>query len=96
MYIPDPIEILERQIEDQIDLVDSEGLYPCADCGKKYPVDDMVAATDSPSSPLICWNCAPPEWGTVPPLAVDAKQPAPLKRNVSSTHNKFGGTHERR
>lgn len=35
MYIPDPTEIMERQIESQLDLVDNDMTYPCCYCQKR-------------------------------------------------------------
>ena len=53
-YIPDPVEILERRIELQIDLVDKNGTYPCCKCGRRFPVDEMYLTSIDPSSSLEC------------------------------------------
>jgi len=58
MRIPDPIECMESQIERQIDLVDSNGNYPCYYCGKKTPVEDLIAISPSPYAPGMCLDCA--------------------------------------
>ena len=54
MYISDPGEILENQIERQMDLVDENNTYPCCKCGRKFHVDDMHSISSDPSSPLEC------------------------------------------
>lgn len=58
IYIPDPIEILDGQIEEQINLIDSDGNYPCAQCGVLLPVGDMFPASGHPASSLLCGPCA--------------------------------------
>ena len=54
MYIPDPTEILESQMEDQFDLVDKDNKYPCYYCGEKFDVDTMHTISAHPASPLEC------------------------------------------
>ncbi len=54
MEIPDPIERMESRMERQMDLVDSNGTYPCCVCGRRYPCEDMHTISVDPSSPLIC------------------------------------------
>ena len=54
MYIPDPAEILERQIELQIDLVDIDNTYPCYYCKRKFPADEMHPISAHPAAPLEC------------------------------------------
>lgn len=58
MYIPDPTEILDRQIEDQANLIDGSGEYPCAQCGKRFPAEDMFPASGQPAAPLLGGGCA--------------------------------------
>jgi hypothetical protein len=53
-YIPDPTEILERQIDRQFDLVDENNTYPCCKCGRRFFVDEMYAISSHPVSPLEC------------------------------------------
>lgn len=57
IYIPDPLEILERQQEAQMDLIDKDGTYPCSGCGQRHPVDLMFSVSDHPASPLMCTHC---------------------------------------
>ena len=54
IYLPDPVEIMESQIERQIDLVDSDGNYPCVICGRKFKIETMSPADNSPSAPAEC------------------------------------------
>jgi len=58
MHIPDPVEVLEAQMEAQADLIDSNGEYPCARCGVRFPVEDMFPASEHPATPLLCNRCA--------------------------------------
>lgn len=53
-YIPDPTEILERQIDRQIDLVDENDTYPCCVCGRRFHIDEMHFISAHPASPLEC------------------------------------------
>ena len=53
-YIPDPIEILEGQIEGQMDLVDENNTYPCCKCGRRFDVFDMHPINAHPASSLEC------------------------------------------
>ena len=53
-YIPDPIEILQNQIEKQFDLVDENDNYPCCKCGRKFPIDSMFSISEHSASPLEC------------------------------------------
>ena len=53
-YIPDPVEILERQIESQMDLVDGNNTYPCVYCKRRFDLDDMHPISGHPASPLQC------------------------------------------
>ena len=57
MYIPDPIEILQGQIEEQIDLIDENDMYPCCKCGRKFIVWDMMPVSSHPAAALICEEC---------------------------------------
>lgn len=56
MYIPDPTEILNSNIEAQCDLVDENNTYPCCYCGKRYHIDDMHPISGRPDSPLACFQ----------------------------------------
>ena len=62
-YIPDPTEILDRMIEEQADLIDADGNYPCARCGVKLPPDEMYTTSSHPAAPLICGPCTKPKRG---------------------------------
>ena len=53
-YIPDPTEILKKQIENQIDLVDNDDTYPCCYCGRRFDYEDMFYVSAHPASPLRC------------------------------------------
>ena len=53
-YIPDPIEILERQLDAQYDLVDKNGTYPCCVCGRRFPIEEMHSISAHPASSLEC------------------------------------------
>ena len=64
MYIPDPIEILDQQIENQIGLIDKDGLYPCCECNKKYKPGEMYQASRHPAAPLLCQDCASKDDGS--------------------------------
>lgn len=58
--IPDPIEIMERKQEASIDriiTVDRIECYPCDDCGKATPLDDIVCMDPTGASGGICSNC---------------------------------------
>lgn len=63
MRIPDPIEQLESRIEREMNKVDAEGTYPCAQCGKRSPLETMGPVNGSPDSPLICGPCWDFEFG---------------------------------
>ena len=56
MYIPDPEELMEAQMEQLEDQV-INGKIACSCCGEMHPVEDMVASGPSPTSPPICQNC---------------------------------------
>lgn len=58
MNIPDPTEILENQIENQINSIDEAGRCSCYKCGKKEYMESMLPMTPHPASPLICRGCA--------------------------------------
>jgi len=56
--IPDPVELLEARIERQEDLIDwSDMSYPCCECGKRFPIEEMLPVSASPSAALICRPC---------------------------------------
>ena len=57
MYIPDPTEILDRQIENNIDQYE-EG--QCMSCDKKVDYE-LIQATPHPSSPVVCCECLSPD-----------------------------------
>lgn len=61
--IPDPLELLERRIEREMDKVDAEGTYPCARCKQRTPLETMGPVNGSPDSPLICGKCWDLEFG---------------------------------
>ena len=56
--LPDTAEIIEDLIENQIDLIDEDGNYPCYYCGKKTPFEYIVAISPSPYAPGMCLDCA--------------------------------------
>lgn len=53
----DPIELLEMRIDREMEKVDSNGSYPCANCGTREPLETMAPLNSSPSAPLICGAC---------------------------------------
>ena len=57
--IPDPIELMESRIDQQIALVDSDWTYPCAECGVRYSLDNHPWTCMSPmgDGPLVCSDC---------------------------------------
>jgi hypothetical protein len=60
MIIPDPIEIMKRRQEESIDrivIIDGIEYYPCDDCGKATPLDDIVCMDPSGASGGICGDC---------------------------------------
>ncbi len=57
MEIPDPIEIMEMQIDREEAKIDSVGNYPCARCDKRVPVEETHPWGASPSSPGVCGEC---------------------------------------
>ena len=57
MEIPDPIELLERRIDAEVAKVDAGGLYPCAECGDKVPVDTLTCMTPTGDGPGYCSVC---------------------------------------
>ncbi len=61
MRIPDPVELMERAMEQQIDQIDKDGKYPCAACGTPYPVEEMHPASSHPAASLLCGPCAFPK-----------------------------------
>ena len=54
VYIPDPIELMERRMDAQMDLIDKDGTYPCCICGRRYLVEEMHSISVDPSSSLEC------------------------------------------
>jgi len=54
-YIPDPLEIMDSNIERNIENY-IEG--HCMGCGKNVGEDNLVLATPSPDSPAVCFKCA--------------------------------------
>jgi ribosome-binding protein aMBF1 (putative translation factor) len=56
-YIPDPIEILESQIERNIDNF-VEGC--CMVCGKKVDYE-LIPASSHPAALAVCFECLSPE-----------------------------------
>ena len=63
MRIPDPLEIMEQQIERQCDLVDDDLTYPCHYCGRRFHIDDMHPISSHPAASLQCMeeDCATKE-----------------------------------
>lgn len=60
MYIPDPIERMESNIESMAEAVFAnvpDGKARCMGCKGIFDVDDLHAATGSPDSPVGCWEC---------------------------------------
>lgn len=57
MNIPDPIEIMDSMMEEQIGLIDGDGNYPCCNCGKKEKAEDMFTISAHPCAPLCCSEC---------------------------------------
>lgn len=57
MYIPDPLELLQAQMEAQADLIDENDTYPCVRCKKRVHIDDMEPVSGHPAAPLICCDC---------------------------------------
>ena len=56
-YIPDPIEMMENNIEHMIDEWDGES---CMACGKKVEYA-LVSLNARPDSPAVCYECLSPE-----------------------------------
>jgi len=54
VYIPDPMELLERAEERQMELIDENGTYPCICCGRRFNPDTMVAISAHPAASLEC------------------------------------------
>lgn len=76
MYVPDPTEILESQMERQIDLVDENDTYPCHYCGKRFDMNLMHPVSSSPATPLMCYDCLDEEIDKANP---NRKQDDPAK-----------------
>lgn len=57
MYIPDPTELMEMQMEEMIDQYE-EGC--CMDCGKKVDYE-LIQVSPHPASPVVCYECLSPE-----------------------------------
>jgi hypothetical protein len=60
MYIPDPIELMERIEEatiDRIEIADGVECYPCDDCGKATTLNDIVCMDPLGVSGGICGDC---------------------------------------
>ena len=58
-YIPDPIQILERQqayAMDRVRVVDGVDMYPCDQCGNMTPLDELEAM-DPLGLSAICLEC---------------------------------------
>ena len=58
----DPIELLELRIEREMGKVDSDGRYPCTNCGHPTLLETMGPLNNSPDSPLICEACEKVLW----------------------------------
>ena len=64
MYIPDPEEIIERQIEDHIWEWEAlqkdvpKGSFKCPEC-KEIREGEPIAMSDHPASPVCCYECLP-------------------------------------
>ena len=57
MYIPDPIEIMERQIEKNIDRY-VEG--HCMSCSEKVDYE-LIPISSNPDSIIVCYECLSPK-----------------------------------
>jgi hypothetical protein len=55
-YISDPIEIMDSQIDRLVDQIE-DGKTPCCVCGQLCDIENMVAATPSPTAPGACKDC---------------------------------------
>jgi len=53
-YIPDPIELMDMQMDRQIDLIDRDGTYPCVVCKRRFKVEDMFPISAHPAASLEC------------------------------------------
>lgn len=56
MYIPDPIEIMESQIERAIDRMYEVGEGCCMECGKKVDYD-LIPRSSHPAAWAVCHEC---------------------------------------
>lgn len=59
-YIPDPVELMNSRIEDNIDKAFSgvkPGYFKCAGCNEIFPENDVHAFTANPDSPAGCSKC---------------------------------------
>ena len=60
MQIPDPVEILEGQVERAIDRQQEVGEGHCMACGKKVDYD-LIPASPHPAAWAVCYECLSPE-----------------------------------
>ena len=60
MYIPDPTEILENQIERAIERMYEVGEGCCMECGKKVDYE-LIACSPHPAAWAVCFECLSPE-----------------------------------
>lgn len=57
VYIPDPLEILDRQIDA---MADSYIEGHCMSCGKRVGYE-LIQAYNHPAAPAVCYECLSPE-----------------------------------
>lgn len=64
MYIPDPLEILESQIDDRIwefEMLQKDvpkGSFRCPEC-KQIKEGEPIEISSHPASPVCCYDCLP-------------------------------------
>ena len=56
-YIPDPIEIMDRQIDRELGKLNAQDEYPCAGCGEYGDPESMLPVSSHPASSLVCVDC---------------------------------------
>jgi hypothetical protein len=57
VYIKDPVEILDDQIERQVERAEELGGLECVRCAKLTPIDDCHPFGSGPAPPPICGTC---------------------------------------
>lgn len=66
-HIPDPLEIMENNIERMMDSFDGN----CMKCGKKVDYE-LIPLSDHPYAPAVCIDCLPPVTKNI--LGLDEQQ----------------------